>query len=400
MLIILFPYKFTNFFFKKYQIKELKKKFKKKFEIHDVSNIISKKQVKIVKSNRHESALVFDEISEWKKHLKKIIQREKKVFVVNLIFFSSFRGFYIHYLLFRHKVSIVKMHSPEVPLPITRKSIFLKIFIFFKLLLINQSRLIFIIKELILRRFAKFFKFNELYVTICGSKSRGLLNPLDTNAKKIKFIDFHASDFSNYLSSKSKNNLRKKNYIVFLDIKAPAFAGDDVLFNKKIIYNVEEWYKDLNSFLNKVEKEFSSKVIIIPHPSVRKLHNIYYDKKLIVSKDPDATNKLVPNCKFVIANGATTAASYCIIYNKPITFIYSDQVIKKNPSMVFETKYLSKILSSKTININKNFSKKQLNLNINKKKYLNYKYNFLTSKKIKDTSNSEILKKIIIQNKK
>ena len=384
MLVILFPYKFTNFFFKKYQIKELKKKFKKKLEIHDVANIISKKQVKIVKSKRHKSVLVFNEITEWKNHFRKIIQREKKVFVVNLIFFSSFRSFYIHYLLFKYKVSIVKMHSPEVSIPIARKSIYLKVLIFFKLLLLNQPRLIFIIKDLILRRLVKIFKYKELYITICGSKSKELLNPLDTNAKKIKFIDFHASDFANYLSNKPKNHLRKKNYIVFLDIKAPAFAGDDVLFSNKIFYNVQDWYKDLNSFLNKVEKKFYAKVVIVPHPSVRKLKNIYYDKKFIVSKDPDATNKLIPGCKFVIANGATTAVSYGIIYNKPITFIYNNQVIKNNPTMLFETKYLSKILSSSTININKNFSKKKLNLNVNKKKYLSYKYNFLTSKKIKN----------------
>ena len=62
---------------------------------------------------------------------------------------------------------------------------------------------------------------------------------------------------------------------------------------------------------------------------MRKLKNIYYDKQFLVAKDPDATNKLIPNSQFVIANGATTAISYCVIYNKPVVFIYCDQVIKK-----------------------------------------------------------------------
>ena len=70
MLILLFPYKFIDSFFKKYQINELKKKFKDKFEIHDVSNIISKKQVKSMRSERNKSAIVFNKISEWHSRIK------------------------------------------------------------------------------------------------------------------------------------------------------------------------------------------------------------------------------------------------------------------------------------------------------------------------------------------
>ena len=63
--------------------------------------------------------------------------------------------------------------------------------------------------------------------------------------------------------------------------------------------------------------------------------------------------------------------------------------------MLLETQSLSKVLSSKSININKKFSKKEFSLSVNKKRYSQYKYNFLTSKKINNIKNSEILKKII-----
>ena len=123
MLIILFPYKFSNFFFKKYQVKDLKKKLKKKLEIHDVSNIIFKKKIKLVKSERHKSVLVFDKIKEWENYLKQIIQKEK-IFVINLLFLSSFRSFYLHYLLYKYRVSIVKINSPEVPAPVFKGQLF------------------------------------------------------------------------------------------------------------------------------------------------------------------------------------------------------------------------------------------------------------------------------------
>ena len=398
MLIILFPYKFSNFFYKKYQVKELKKRFKKKLELHDVSNIVFKKKLKFVKSKRHKSVLVFSKIKEWENYLKKITKKEKKIFVINLLFLSSFRSFYLHYLLFKYKLSIININSPEVSAPQFKRSILLKSFIFIKLLLLNPLRLIFIVKDKIFKKLIKIFKFHELYVTICGSKSKKFLYPLQINAKKIKFINFHSSDYANYLANKSKKELNKKSYIVFLDIKAPAFSGDDILLNNEIKYNIENWYKDLNKFLKRIEKIFKSKVIIIPHPSVRKLKNIYYDEQFLVAKDSDAANKLIPNSKFVIANGATTAVSYCVIYNKAVVFIYCDQVTKKNPTMLFETKNLSKILSSSIVNINKNPLEKDFTLNISKKKYSNYKFNFLTSKKITNISNIEILGNLINNN--
>ena len=66
--------------------------------------------------------------------------------------------------------------------------------------------------------------------------------------------------------------------------------------------------------------------------------------------------------------------------------------------MLFETRYLSKTFSSSMININKKFIKKDFFLNINKKKYLNYRLGFLTSNKIKNISNTEILKNLISKN--
>ena len=45
MIIILFPYRFNNSYFKKYQINELKKKFKSKIEIHDLFDVISKTKI-------------------------------------------------------------------------------------------------------------------------------------------------------------------------------------------------------------------------------------------------------------------------------------------------------------------------------------------------------------------
>ena len=393
MIIILFPYKFTNFFFKKYQINDLKKEFRNKIEIHDISGIISKKWNKILDEKRNKSVSVFSKISDWENHIKKILKKKKNIYVINLISSNSFKSFFIHYLLCKYKIKVLKLDSPEIYEPIQSYNFNLKLISFFKLLFTNLPRLIFVIKNFFYNKLLFFLKFNELYILVSGSKK--YLNPLNLKSKKKKLINFHSSDYSNYLINKKKKS-NNKNFVVFLDTKTPAFIGDRQIFNFKINYNTKEWYKDLNEFLRKIEKEFKSEVIIVPHPTVRGKKNIYYDKKFKVSKDPDASNNLISKCKFVISISATTAVSYCVIYNKPLTFVYNNQLVKKNPSMYNEIKGLCNILSSGIINMNNKFQKNKINLSVDKKKYLNYQYDYLTSKKIKKLKNSEILKKLIL----
>ena len=394
MIIILFPYKFSDFFYKKYQIFELNKKLKNKIEVHDVSNIVFKKYSKFFEKRRKKFVIKFNNIAEWENYLIKKIKKKKSFYVVNLISSNSLKSFFIHYILFKHNAKIINLNSPEVYAPTQVKNLYLKLISFFKISFLNLPRFFFIIRNTFYNRLLYFLKFDELYILFSGSKKYIL--PLNIRSKKKFLINFHSSDFANYLSGKKKDNKKiTKNYVVLLDIKAPAFPGDDILFNTKITYNTSQWYKDLNIFLKNVEEKFNTEIIIIPHPTVRKFRNIYYDKKFKVSKDPDASNKLIANSRFVIANGATTAVSYCVIYNKPVTFIYNDQVTKLNPTMRYEIKTLCKILSSKEININQRFNKKNFCLRIFKKVYSNYKYNFLTAKKIKDIKNSEILKKLV-----
>lgn len=393
MVIILFPYRFNDYYYKKYQISEFKKKFRREIEVHDISEIISKNWYKGYKTKRHKSAKVFNSINKWKTYLNKKKKVNNKIFVINTISSNSFISFYVHYILFKSKVILIKLNSPEVYAPAKSKTLILRIVVFFQILFFNFSRFLFLFKNFFFSNLLYFLKFEKMYVLFCGSKK--YLLPLNINSKKIFFKRYNSSDYANSIILKKKRRFKKKNYIVFLDIKAPAFPGDDASFNNPIVYNVKKWYEDLNNFLDKVQKIFKAEIIIIPHPSVRKLKNIYYNKKFKVARTEDASSSLISNCKFVIANGATTAVSYCVIYDKPVTFMYSNQVIKSNPTMMFETISLSKILSAKSININNRISKKNFSLKVNKKKYLRYKYNYLTSKKTKDIQNSEILKSLV-----
>ena len=108
-------------------------------------------------------------------------------------------------------------------------------------------------------------------------------------------------------------------------------------------------------------------------------------------RDDNATIKAIKDAKLVFAISATTAVSYSVIFNKPVNFIYNEQIKKKNQTQFKHMKNLAKVLGTKFINLDKEFMKRKINLKINKKLYNNYKYNYLTSKKTENKKNFEIL---------
>ena len=392
MLIILFPQKFINCFYKQYQVSELKKKLKEKTEVHDMSNIISATLNNTYKGSINKSVKMFKEIKEWERYLKKKIKKEKKIYVMNCINLDNFKSFYIHYLLSKYKFTIIEENPAETLEYVYSKTLKQKIMNFFKYLIFHHRFFLFRTKQFMFRKIVKLLKFNEIYVTQCGYHGRRNVYPLLSSAK-IKFLDLNSSDYENFFINKRK--IRNKNYAVFLDAKTPAFVGDKALFGLNITYDKKKWYSDLNKFLKKVEKQLNLKIVIIPHPSVREFKNTYYDKSFKIANDEDATNKLISSCKFVLSISPTTAVNYCVLYNKPITFIYNNQMVKKNLWQFKELKLYSRALSSKIINLNKETDIIELNSSVDKKKYLKWKYNYITSKKTENIGNIEILNKVI-----
>lgn len=390
MLIILFPEKFISSFYKNYHVDDLKKKLKDKIEVHDLSNIISTTTNNTYKRSNNKSVKVFKDIKQWKRYLNNKIK--KKIYVMNCISPYNFKSFYIMYLLSKYKFSIIEEISGKTLQLRYTKTLKQKIINFFKYLIFHPRFFLYRTKQFIFIKLVKCLKFNEIYVTQCGYDGRKNVFPV-LSSSNIKFLDYNSSDYTNFLINKRK--VKSKNYAVFLDSKSPAFIGDRLLFGLNIIYDKKKWYSDLNNFLKKVEKQFNLKIIIIPHSSVRELKNIYYDSNFQISNDEDATNKLISKCKFVLSISPTTAVSYCILYNKPITFIYNNQIFKENLWHYKELKSYSRALSSKMININKDTDIIELNSVVNKNKYIKWKYNFLTSKKTEKISNIEILKKEI-----
>ena len=66
--------------------------------------------------------------------------------------------------------------------------------------------------------------------------------------------------------------------------------------------------------------------------------------------------------------------------------------MKQNPNMMSNLYFMSKVLNINLININEKIVKERLLNSVNKKTYDKYKFNYLTSKKVLNKINFEILK--------
>ena len=385
MFIIIFPYKFTKSFYYDFQINELRKNLMTSFEVHDLSYIVNKEWRKAFTGKRNKFVKEFKTIQEWKKNIEKKIKKNKKIYILNFLDTNTFNSLLLHRILNKKEIFLIQLRSPGIQL--NKKKFFNEIVkIFFYTLFFNFKRFLFLFKQSLFSKIIKFIKYENLAILYVGKKKHMI--PY-LRASNTFFIKYNSSDYFNYLSYKKKKK-SGKDKIIFLDSNAP-FISDKKLFKYNINYDVTSWYESLNKFLLNLQKKLRLKVVIIPHPRSRDKNNKFYSSKLKVAKDENATLRYIKDAKVVFAISATTAASFCVIFNKPINFIYNNQIKEKNSDQFNHMLDLSKSLGTKFINLENKISKHDINFKIKKNLYKKYKYDYLTSKETENKKIYEIL---------
>ena len=391
MIIVLFPYRFSDYFLHKFRFIEIEKKLKTHIEYVDLSEIVNPNRGKYFTQKKNKKVIQFTSLKQWKKYMREK-KKQKNLYIFNLINFDNSKSLYIHYFLKKLNFTIVQYKSSEVFFKKNKYNLFDYFNRTISLLIRNPSRLIYAIKMKFYSKLIRLIKFNKLIILYVGSR-KYILDHL--NSEKIKFVKYNSSDYFHYLNYKIENSKKRKiKKIVYLDSNAPLFT-DKMMFGFNYKYDVVLWYKTLNIFLKQVEKIYKKKVVIIPHPRARNNYNQLYDKNFEILRDAEATVRSISNSYFVLANSATTAASYCVLYNKPINFIYNNQQKLLRPESVLESKLLSNILKTKLINLEDKVDKKKFQLKVNRESYKKYKFNFLTSRETLKKRMFEIWKEIL-----
>lgn len=222
------------------------------------------------------------------------------------------------------------------------------------------------------------------YMFLAGSKgykTLGLASNIDLNFSQI--IDINTVDYDTYVEKKSSYPLIDQRYAVFLDEYLP-FHPDFEMLNMPTLKE-DEYYPQLNTFFDRIEKKYNLKVVIAAHPKAKLYHvkNPYGERQVIFNE----TCNLVVNADFVMAHNST-AIEYAVMANKAVLFLHSQELINKMPVYDSLIQLYARELAQSLIKFD---CEEDINfLDIDKEKYKIFLYNYLTSETSKDKLTRDI----------
>ena len=120
-ILLLFPYRFTEFTYYKFEISKLEKKYNLKVIIHDLSNIINSKKLNAVwKTKLEKKTLKFSSLISWFFYFNKI--KKEKIIIFNYIKVSGLNSFIINLLVKLSKLPVMLYEEPH-PFSVPKKNI-------------------------------------------------------------------------------------------------------------------------------------------------------------------------------------------------------------------------------------------------------------------------------------
>jgi hypothetical protein len=208
------------------------------------------------------------------------------------------------------------------------------------------------LKKINIKRISNFIKFKLLlkylkngkikkydYVFLAGNygwRGIGRINQTDIN-NSIK-ININSDDYDACTMLSNKIESTNK-YILFLDEYLPLHP-DTILLGIKTI-RPNDYYPELNKYLDFVEKKYGLLVIIAAHPKALKYHdkNYFNGRQVLFNQ----TAELTKDALFVIAHDSTSV-NYPIYFNKKIHFITSNNIMNDIAEVHWNTLNFAKYL--------------------------------------------------------
>jgi hypothetical protein len=386
-LIVIYPYKFSDFLWKLLELEELSKYVE--VIVWDVSKISSPRfSSQIVgKLTPRDQIIRLESIVSFNSELKNLLSEnnEEDICILNEIPQGNYRDFILNaFLSFKLQGKEVKVfdlynggvliHSAGPVDEFGRKSIMQR---FISVVKLSSS-----LKEF-LRKFSS-YTFNKLGEFFRKPLTHRLVagEVWKSEAKRgvsqgVRIIEGHSHDYSTYLREvHSRNRSESIGLATLLDGAGPYFKSDALLTGRKVYFTSEVWYPALSNFFEFLESDRQLTVRVAGHyktnfdsPSL-----LFGNREVVYGRTPE----LVASSKFVITR-ISTAISFAVLYKKPIIFIYSDQLLKDSEFMS-QIISISNVLGTSPINIDHFPTNLESYLRVNEDKYKRYTLDFLTSK--------------------
>ncbi|CAM3852907.1 hypothetical protein [Aquirufa aurantiipilula] len=389
--IVLYPYKFTEHIYNYLEL-DVFKKFSK-VEVWDLSPLLTAKFSNSYSAERFES----NEICQIKNFSEFIIKLRRlnsqignaKICIYNAIPNQSFKDLICNFLIYvylkKPSLSILKAYFGGIPThfnignesSLIEKGYFSRI----KRLLKTSTSFQEIkrrISSLFFSNFARLLPSTATHLLIAGEHYLEEAISDKTVNKTAQKVFLHCQDYSNSLLKRNisqMGNLSEVKYAVLLDAPGPMFTSDYTILKRKVFLTTEVWYPTLTAFFDKLELDTGVKIKIAghykaKHPFIAPCfgnREVYYHK----------TSDLVKNCEYVITR-SSAATSYAVMFNKPVLFIYSDELQGDDLAM-HDIYGMAHLLGTNPININQYPDSFNQFLKVNEQHYHYYKMACLTS---------------------
>jgi hypothetical protein len=214
--------------------------------------------------------------------------------------------------------------------------------------------------------------------------------------------------FNSNIYKKIKKQYREKNLIkidaaeveLFLKNKKKTYKHKNIVFIDDVVENsfdyklgyaqdderkAEDYWDPIKEFLNLIKLKFTDhKIIIAAHHRRNKNDKPINEYKFFFDK----TSELIKNSKLVLCHNSL-ACQIAVLYKKPIIFLTSDYYKNFHYHSYLLTKQLAKTLGTQCLHIEKKLTSKSLMLkkfqtiNINVKKYENYRKKYIQFPELK-----------------
>ena len=206
----------------------------------------------------------------------------------------------------------------------------------------------------------------------------------NNGAKKI--IDSHNLDYDNFLKIKKKKII-KKNFAVYID---QDFGNNDDLKNDGVKFANNDFENKMKYFLNDIDQKIIN--VKIAGGNRRKVKKKLFNLQTKYS----VTDVMIAQSKLVIGHNST-ALQYAILFEKPILLLSCNE-LKKIEQIHQHILTLKKIIGCEYLDIDiDNLKSKKKLFKINRKKYYQYKKNYIKSNLNDSKTFFQIFKKNFLQ---
>lgn len=389
-LIIIHPFGLTENDEKRFELDLLSEHFE--LEIHDITRInISASSVIWKTYKPFKNAIKFENKKSWKSYMLNLIlnsEAQNKPVIMYLAMYYNY--FFLECQLMFKKYDILTIRFKSYTLPMlsrVKKNIFKNIFEkIVKFFLEPKFFFVSTLPTFFYSSIVKKLSLDTKILMVSGKKKYDLYEK--ESSSKTKIVKFNSWDYSQALRD-SKNFKNRKRYAVFLDDGSPGNVGDFHIYNFSTPETEKIYYPLVNNFFKYLEEIFDLEIIIASHPKSYRDDELFNNRKTFLNN----TKELVKNSEFVITK-YSSAYSFAIFYEKPILFFYTNELFKFK-KWVELSDIMSRMLGTKTININNQYSKDHLKslISIDKNLYKKCLDDYLVSRENKP--NHQIIKDTI-----